>query len=124
MPYIQIRLQKYAHVGIDKTSCGQNYIERTFTYYGIQSLFLGNVSTVLNYRKFVQTMKIGGALNIFRLHVDFFIHSIITFLVTIFLSFGLWTDRCNFIVNIAIFINLANQSPFNNVATRAICDIK
>ena len=65
------------------------YIERTFTYYGIQSLFLGDVSTVLYYRKFVQTMKIGGALNVFRLHVDFFIHSIITFHVTIFLSFGL-----------------------------------
>ena len=56
MPYIQVWLQKYAHVGIDKTSCGQNDIEMTFTYYCIQSLFLDDVSTVLSYKMFLQAV--------------------------------------------------------------------
>ena len=60
----------------------------------------------------------------FPFYVYPFINFIIAFLATIVLSFSLWTDRWNFIVNVTIFINLANQSPFNNVATRARRDIK
>ena len=73
-----------------------------------------------NSRKIVvQAMSVRPAFNVSLLRVQFFINSMIAFWANIVLSFVLWTDRCTFIVNIAAFINLANQSPFNNVGQPA-----